>query len=45
MKKWRNDAEEREHLPTLPGIQVGEDKNGWMEGCRRDDGECLNGST
>lgn len=23
----------------------GGDKNGWMEGCRRDDGECLNGST
>lgn len=21
--KWRNDEEEREHLPTLPGVQVG----------------------
>lgn len=34
VKKWRNDEEEREHLPTLLGIQVGEGglrMDGWKD--------------
>lgn len=35
VKKWRNDEEEREHPPTLPGVQVrgggGIRMDGWKD--------------